>query len=193
LRLRYRLIPYFYTLAWEATQTGHPLIRPLFWSDPEDERLWSVEDAFFLGDALLVCPVMEEGARSRKVTLPKGDWYNFWDDSLIQGATEILLDAPLERIPLLVKAGSILPMEEGEQLTLHLYPPVQGTSEGCLYSDAGDGYGEWRCDRFRMVRHEDAVELTWEEQGDNPFPYTSVRLHLHGMELKLTCSHPYIA
>jgi alpha-glucosidase len=184
LRLRYRLIPYFYTLAWEATQTGHPLIRPLFWCDPDDDRLWGVEDEFFLGDALLVCPVMEEGGRSRKVTLPKGDWYNFWDDTLIQGATQMLLDAPLEKIPLLVRAGSILPMEEGKQLTLHLYPPVQGTSTGCLYSDAGDGYGEWRCDRFRLIRDENGLELTWEEQGDYPLPYTSVCVHLHSMELK---------
>jgi alpha-glucosidase len=184
LRLRYRLIPYFYTLAWEATQTGHPLIRPLFWRDPDDQRLWGVEDAFFLGDALLVCPVLEEGVRSRQVILPKGGWYNFWDDALITGANEITLDAPLERIPLLVKAGSILPMEEGEQLTLHLYPPVQGSCEACLYSDAGDGYGEWRCDRFRMMRDENGIELTWEQEGNYPFPYTSVRLHLHGIELK---------
>ena len=184
LRLRYRLIPYFYTLAWEATQTGHPLIRPLFWCDRDDERLWGVEDAFFLGDALLVCPVLEEGVRSRNVILPKGCWYNFWDDALIQGAKEIVLDAPLERIPLLVKAGSIVPMEEGEQLTLHLYPPVQGSCDGCLYSDAGDGYGEWRCDRFHISKDENSLELTWEQQGDYPFPYTNVRVHLHGIELK---------
>jgi alpha-glucosidase len=127
---------------------------------------------------------MEEGVRSRQVILPKGGWYNFWDDALITGANEITLDAPLERIPVLVRAGSLIPMEEGEQLILHVYPPVQGSSEGCLYSDAGDGYGEWRCDRFRMGKGENGIELTWEQQGDYPFPYTSVRVHLHGMELQ---------
>lgn len=182
LRLRYRLIPYFYTLAWEATQTGHPPIRPLFWSDADDERLWGVEDAFLLGDALLVCPIVEKGARSRQAILPKGHWYNFWDDALIEGATEINIEAPLEQIPLLVKAGSILPMEEGQQLILHLYPPMQGTSEGCLYSDAGDGYGEWRLDKFYLVRDSNSLELTWEEQGEYGFPYQSVQLHLHGFK-----------
>lgn len=184
LQLRYRLIPYFYTLAWEATQTGHPLICPLFWCDPEDERLWGVEDAFFLGNTLLVCPVMEEGGRSRSAILPKGRWYNFWDDMAYEGAGQVHLDAPLERIPLLVKAGSILPMEEGEQLILHLYPPVEGTAEGCLYSDAEDGYGDWRLERFYLVRHEKGLELTWEEQGNYAFPYTSIQLHLHGFELQ---------
>ncbi|MEW5859925.1 MAG: glycoside hydrolase family 31 protein [Cyanobacteriota bacterium] len=184
LRLRYRLIPYFYTLAWEATQTGHPPIRPLFWSDPDDERLWGVDDAFSVGDALLVCPIVEEGVRERNAILPKGHWYNFWDDALLEGAREVNLEAPLEQIPLLVKAGSILPMEEGQQLILHLYPPMQGTSEGCLYSDAGDGYGEWRLDKFYLVRDSNSLELTWEEQGEYPLPYQSVQLHLHGFKLQ---------
>jgi alpha-glucosidase len=184
LRLRYRLIPYFYTLAWEATQTGHPPIRPLFWSDAEDDRLWSVEDAFLVGDALLVCPIVEEGARERNAILPKGYWYNFWDDALIEGGREVNLEAPLEQIPLLIKAGSIVPMEEGQQLILHLYPPVQETSEGCLYSDAGDGYGEWRVDKFCLVRDSNGLELTWEEQGEYGFPYQSVQLHLHGFKLQ---------
>lgn len=184
LQLRYRLIPYFYTLAWEATQTGYPLIRPLFWCDAEDERLWGVEDVFFLGDALLVCPVIEEGVRSRHVILPQGRWYNFWNDTVIEQATEMTLDAPLEQIPILVREGSMLPMEEGKQLTLHLYLSAQGTCEGCLYSDAGDGYGEWRLDKFRMVRDEKGLNLTWEEQGDYAFPYTSVKLHLHGISLQ---------
>jgi len=184
LRLRYRLIPYFYTLAWEATQTGHPPIRPLFWSDPDDDRLWSVENAFFLGDALLVYPIVEEGARERNAILPKGRWYNFWDDAIVEGAREINLEAPLEQIPLLVKAGSILPMEEGQQLILHLYPPVQGTSTGCLYSDAGDGYGDWRLDKFCLVRDSNNLELTWEEQGEYSFPYQSVQLYLHGFKLQ---------
>ncbi len=69
------------------------------------------------------------------------------------------MQAPLEIIPLLVKAGSILPMEENNQLTLHLYPPVQGNSEQYLYSDAGDGYGEWRLDTFRMIRPAESMAI----------------------------------
>ncbi|MEW6496687.1 MAG: TIM-barrel domain-containing protein [Cyanobacteriota bacterium] len=184
LQLRYRLLPYFYTLAWEASQKGYPPVRPLFWSSGDDSAMWGVEDAFLLGDALLVCPIVEEGARERQVILPKGHWYSFWNDALLEGARLINLEAPLEQIPLLVRAGSILPMEEGKQLILHLYPPMQGTSVGCVYSDAGDGYGEWRLDNFQMVRKDDTLELTWEQEGDYAFPYNKVRLHLHGIEVQ---------
>ncbi|MBD1881764.1 glycoside hydrolase family 31 protein [Coleofasciculus sp. FACHB-T130] len=185
LQLRYRLLPYFYTLAWEASQKGYSPVRPLFWADSDESALWDVEDAFLLGDALLICPIVEDKARSRDVILPKGRWYRFWDDAVLEGSQSVNLDAPLEQIPVLVRAGSILPMEEQRQLILHLYPPVQGTGEAHLYSDAGDGYGESRLDRFRMVRDENGLELTWEEQhGDYAFPYASVQVQLHGMEVQ---------
>jgi alpha-glucosidase len=183
LQLRYRLLPYFYTLAWEATQKGYPPVRPVFWANWQESSLWGVEDAFCLGDALLVCPIVRDGDRSRRVILPPGQWYNFWNDALFEGGREVELAAPLEQIPLLVKAGSILPMAENGQLILHLYPFQQGTSEGYLYSDAGDGYGESRLDRFKMVRNETGLELTWEQQGEYVFPYRNVQLHLHGMAI----------
>ncbi|MFB2922977.1 TIM-barrel domain-containing protein [Aerosakkonema funiforme] len=182
LQLRYRLMPYFYTLAWEASRKGYPPVRPVFWSDSEDSRLWDVDDAFLLGNSLLVCPIFEAEARSRNVLLPKGHWYNFWDDALLEGSQQVNLEAPLEQIPLLVKAGTILPMEEAKQLILHLYPPVQGNSIGWMYGDAGDGYAESRFDVFRIVLFEEGLDLTWEQQGDFTFPYQSVKVHLHGYE-----------
>ncbi|WP_419183582.1 glycoside hydrolase family 31 protein [Scytonema hofmannii] len=182
LELRYRLLPYFYTLSWEATQKGYPPVRPVFWSATDEPALWSVEDAFFLGDALLVCPIVEERARSRQVILPKGHWYNFWNDAVLKGSQQVTIEAPLEQIPLLVLAGSILPMEEKKQLILHIYPPVEGNSETLLYSDAGDGYGESRLDKFCMTRSENNLEITWTEEGKYPFAFISVSLHLHGIK-----------
>jgi alpha-glucosidase len=184
LQLRYRLLPYFYTLAWEATQKGYPPVRPIFWSNSDDSALWGVDDAFLLGDALLVCPIFEEGARSRQAILPEGRWYRFWDDGVMEGHRQVSLDAPLEQIPLLVRAGSILPMAADQKLILHLYPPVQGSSEGYVYSDAGDGYAESRIEQFQMVRDENGLELTREQQGDYAVPYKAVQLHLHGFELQ---------
>jgi alpha-glucosidase len=218
LKLRYRLMPYFYTLVWEATQKGYPPVRPLFWSGESDRSLWDVEDAFYLGDALLVCPILQQGERmptaelrsTRTISLPEGHWYNFWNDLMIEGGKTIELEAPLEQIPLLVKAGSILPTEEDRQLILHLYPPVKRSEEAgkaecsgevrgenpiqnlkskiqnsyTLYTDAGDGYGESRLDRFYLVRHGKSLELVWEQQGNYGFPYQSVQLHVHGMALQ---------
>lgn len=184
LQLRYRLLPYFYTLAWEASQKGYPPVRPLFWSDSDNVGLWDVEDAFLLGDALLVCPIVEAGGRSRTVILPKGSWYNFWDDTVVVGGQQVTLQASLAQIPLLVKAGSILPMEEDKQLILHIYPPEQENREIVLYTDAGDGYGESRLDKFYLVRSPDNIEIHWQQEGNYAFPYKNVHLHLHGLQLK---------
>lgn len=183
LRLRYQLMPYFYTLSWEASQKGYPPVRPVFWAVPEDATLWGIDDAFLLGEALLVCPIFEEGGRSRQVTLPSGNWYHFWDDTLFVGGGEVTIEAPLEQVPLLVKAGSILPMEQKNCLTLHLYPPVEGTTERVLYSDAGDGYGDSRLDRFQLSKQGDEINLTWEQQGAYPFPYKEIRAQPHGIQV----------
>lgn len=185
LKLRYRLLPYFYTLAWETAQKGYPLVRPAFWADPNDPNLWDVEDLFLLGDGLLVCPILEEGGRKRQVTLPQGLWYHFWDDQPIQGGQSVEIAAPLEQIPLFVKAGTVLPMEEYKQLILHLYPPVAGEeAQGYIYSDAGDGYGDWRVDILHITRNEEGLDIHWQQEGDFEFPYTQIQIQVHGMVIQ---------
>jgi len=180
LRLRVRLLPYLYTLAWEAAQTGAPLARPLFWLDPKDPALWEIEDLFLLGSALLVAPVMEEGARSRAVFLPAGEWYDFWSDRRFAGPGVVEVEAPLERIPVFVRAGSILPMAE-DRLTLHLYGPSDGEGEGILYQDAGDGFGPYRVDRFHGQWEEGVLRIRRIWEGDLPWPEGGLRLRIHGV------------
>ncbi len=181
LELRYRLLPYLYTLAWEASRTGAPLARPLFWSEPEDPALWQVEDAFLLGGDLVVAPVVEEGARRRTLQLPRGGWYGLSDDTYFDGSRQVDLDAPLEHIPVLVRAGTVLPMQEGERLTLHVYPPRNAEVEGGqLYNDAGDGYGSYRLDRFRLKRFDGGFELTRTSEGAFSGQSGRIELHLHG-------------
>lgn len=187
LELRYRLLPYLYTLAWETSQSGIPIVRPLFWADPQDEELWDVEDTFFLGDALLVAPVVQEGTARRQVRLPAGAWFDFWNERLYNGPGEIELPGDLSRIPLLVRSGSILPMEKEKRLELHLYwpaeqPPSDRASGGMLYSDAGDGYGDRRLDHFSIENDSQGLNLSWESQGDYEFPYQGVTLVVHGFE-----------
>jgi alpha-glucosidase len=197
LKLRYRLMPYFYTLSWEASQKGYPPARPIFWLDPTNSALWSMDDAFLLGDRLLIYPILEEGQRSRSVTLPKGHWYHFWDDQQLHG--QATLDAPLEQIPVLVKAGTILTMEEDKSfnllpqksstektLILHLYTPVEesDSTESKLYSDFGDGYGASRLDKFWIHRVTGGLDLIWKSRGEFAFPYGSIQVQVHGLVLE---------
>lgn len=185
LYLRRRLMPLIYTLAWEAGRSGAPLVRPLFWLAPQDRGLWDVGDAFLLGDSLLVAPILEPGARSRTVQLPPGRWYDFWGDSVFEGPGQAALPASLEQIPVLVRGGSVLPLDEDGVLALHIYPPAPGETQGGLfpagrvYSDAGDGYGPWRLDRFSMQAGDD-LEIHWAQEGEFPFPYSAIRVVSHG-------------
>jgi alpha-glucosidase len=179
MRLRQRLMPYLYTTAWQATQTGWPPVRPLFWEDEGDPRLAGVDDAFFLGDLLLVAPVLIEGARSRRVVLPEGTWYPLDGDEPVEGGREVDVPAPIDDTPVFVRAGAVLPMDEAGDLTLHLYgPPDRGTGGGILYQDSGDGYGDWRVDRFGVTRAGDHLLL--ERATEGRFPESSARTQVHG-------------
>ncbi|MBD3880162.1 glycoside hydrolase family 31 protein [Phormidium tenue FACHB-886] len=182
LKLRYRLMPYLYTLAWESTQKGYPIVRPLFWYNSDQPMLWEIDDCFYLGDALLVYPVFEEAARTCSILLPPGKWYSFWDDGVFDGEQTIECDVSLEKLPIFVKAGSILPMTENNRLMLHVYLPEQTENQSHLYSDAGDGYAESRLDQLQLIQYPDGIELLWESQGDYPFSYEAVQLYWHGFQ-----------
>ena len=151
--LRYRLLPYTYTLAWHAHTRGLPLMRPLVLNYPEDPRVWTLGHEFLWGDDLLVAPVTREGATAWPVYLPAGRWHDFWTGACYEGPAGITLPAPLDRLPLLVRAGAILPMgpvvqHTGErpldEVTLLIYP--EGVSRFELYEDDGrsNGYRQGR-------------------------------------------------
>ncbi len=180
LKLRYRLLPYLYTLAWQAGQTGQPFIRPLWWMNLKDVDLWDVQDAFLCGPDLLIAPVLEPQAQTRSIRLPEGDWYSFWEDVRYEGTDTIEILTTLDRLPVLVRAGSILPIATSQQLELHVYIPRHGHDQGTLFSDAGDGYADWRLDEFILNREDDHWLIRRESQGNYPFPYQQLVLHLHG-------------
>ncbi|MGA9399201.1 MAG: TIM-barrel domain-containing protein [Anaerolineaceae bacterium] len=137
VELRYRLLPYYHQLGWEAFLSGIPHMRPLLLEFPGDERLLPVYDQIMLGNALMLCPVTQSGARTRQVILPRGDWYDYWTDDHYSGSQTIELDAPIDHLPLLVRAGSILPMgplmqfipdhHRFDELELHFYPHSNGS------------------------------------------------------------------
>lgn len=111
LRLRYALMPYLYSMGYQTYRTGAPFMRGLFMDFPNDPNVANLGDQYMFGPAFLVAPVTEQGATSRKVYLPAGsEWYDYWTDQKLQGGQWVDAQAPIDRIPLYVRAGSIVPM-----------------------------------------------------------------------------------
>jgi len=113
------LVPYLYTQARIASETGLPIVRHLAFAAPDDPRAWGVEDTYTLGDDLLVAPVLEEGARLRTVFLPAGAWVDWWTGRAWEGGQIVTVEAPLDRIPLFVRSGTILPLAREDASLVH--------------------------------------------------------------------------
>ncbi|GAA3764413.1 hypothetical protein GCM10023082_66630 [Streptomyces tremellae] len=152
LRERERLLPYFVTLAGLAGLTGAPYVRPVWWGHPQDRALRECEDAFLLGDALLVAPVLEQGARQRVVRLPRGRWYDTSDGRAYEGPGPVRLAAPLSRVPVLARAGAVLPVRApGGGTELEVWAPAPGrTGGGLVVRDPGDGWREPEAERYTV-------------------------------------------
>ncbi|HQT91779.1 MAG TPA: glycoside hydrolase family 31 protein, partial [Candidatus Kryptobacter bacterium] len=147
IRLRYSLMPYNYTMAHEAYETGMPLARPLFIDYPDDPNVTDETAAYMWGDDLLVAPVVESGQTSNTFYLPAGKWVSYWDDKVYSGGGTVTVPAPLDEVPLLIKAGSIIPMQPVEEYTgqyqsdtlyLGIYPDPGAQSTFTLYEDDGE-------------------------------------------------------
>jgi alpha-D-xyloside xylohydrolase len=147
-RLRYRLMPYIYSLAWKVSSEDYTIQRPLVMDWRTDPRVHNIGNQFMFGPAILVNPVLEANATSRRLYLPEAAaWYDFWTGDVVKGSQEIEADAPLDRMPLYVRAGSILPLgpeieyaaqdTEGP-LELRIYRGADGAFS--LYEDSGDSY-----------------------------------------------------
>lgn len=146
LKLRYRLLPYIYSAAYETARDGIPMMRPLVMEFGKDCE--GIEDQYMFGPALLVCPVLETNARSRRVYLPSGtDWYDFETHERYAGGQWIMADAPLDKIPVFVKAGSILPLcdqplrstlDNWGSVTLQVFSGADGAAR--IYCDDGVSY-----------------------------------------------------
>ena len=102
------LVPYVRAAARTASRSGLPIIRPLCLTDPSDPRGWSITDAYGYGPALWVAPVLDDGAREREVALPRGDWIETWSGEVVRGGREVTVPAPLDRIPVWVRDGSLI-------------------------------------------------------------------------------------
>jgi alpha-D-xyloside xylohydrolase len=146
-RLRYRLLPYIYSLAWKTTSDGYTPMRPLVMDFRTDDRAENIGDQFMFGPAFLVSPVTEPAASLRQLYLPNAKWYDFWAGTSSQGGKMIEAAAPLERIPLYIRAGSILPLgpemewsteKPADPIELRIYRGADG--DFTLYEDENDDY-----------------------------------------------------
>ena len=164
-RLRYRLLPYTYSLAGAVTQDGGTMMRPLVMDFPEDTIAREVDDQYLFGPALLVNPVTEYRARSRAVYLPSAAWYDLWTGERLAGGRTVQADAPYDRIPVYVRAGSILPVgpelqytdeKPADTVTLMVYTGADGRFS--LYEDDGASYGYERGEFAR-------ISLRWDQRS----------------------------
>ncbi|WP_405607910.1 TIM-barrel domain-containing protein [Polaribacter sp. Asnod1-A03] len=145
--LRYQLMPYIYSQAWQITNNSRQLMTPLAYHYPNDKNTWEIKDQLFFGESLMVSFVTEYKQREKEVYLPKGDWYNFWTDEKVGGEKNISVKAALSETPIFVKAGSIIPMgpkiqyateKTNKPLTLKIYPGKD--AEFTLYFDDNESY-----------------------------------------------------
>jgi alpha-glucosidase len=174
-------MPYLYTQMWRASRDHEPAVRPLFYDFPDDPAIRDVEDAFMLGPYLLVAPVLEEGARQRRVKLPQhpGGWFDWHEGRHSDGGDFAIVEAPLGRLPLFVRAGAIVPVGEPTGLSAVRELLAFGTGQqghGELYDDDGET-SAWRdgggtLTTFAMV---DGV-LRWRSEGQDAPSFESMPL-----------------
>lgn len=208
IRLRYRLLPYIYSLAGQAYFEDGTIMRGLNFDFPQDQTAAELADQYLFGPALMVCPVtqpmyylpggevLEKAERSRKVWLPEGtDWYDFWTDEKYEGGQWVEAQAPIDRIPLFVRSGAVIPMvsedircarESAERdIVLRVYGGADGTFT--LYEDAGDGYGyeEGQYCLTHIIYKEETGEVSWRSEGNMEFRRGGLRVEKAG-NLSLT-------
>lgn len=148
INLRYRLLPYIYSTAWMITNDHYTIMRPLVMDFGSDPAVANINDQFMFGPAIMVNPVTEKGATSREVYLPeKSAWVDFWTGKPLTGGRTVSADAPLDTVPLFIRAGSIIPMgpfvqysneKPADPIELRIYPGADGRFT--LYEDEGDTY-----------------------------------------------------
>ncbi|MGQ1784602.1 TIM-barrel domain-containing protein [Saccharicrinis sp. GN24d3] len=145
--LRYQLMPYIYSQAWQITRNSRQLMSPLVYHYPKDKNTWEIKDQLFFGESIMVGLVTEYKQREKDIYLPQGDWFNFWTGEQLQGGQTVTVDAPLHETPVFVKAGSIIPMgpkvqyatqPTNEPIRIKVYPGNDAAYT--LYMDDSESY-----------------------------------------------------
>ncbi len=197
IKLRYRLLPYLYTLFEECHRTGAPILRPLLFEYPADEATYATDDEFLLGNSLLIAPITRPGIEHRHVYLPEGTWLHYWSGERFEGPAHILAHAPLGEPAIYVRSNHAIPLgpevnHTGERpadpITFLLYPS-EGAGESELYEDAGEGFGyeegEYARRNISCERSGDGVTVgIGAREGDFVPDRRSVLVELRGLDFQ---------
>ncbi|PIB34799.1 glycoside hydrolase family 31 [Reichenbachiella sp. 5M10] len=194
INLRYRLMPYLYSMFYEASVSGIPINRSLAINYTHDDKVYETayENEFLFGDAILVAPVSSQ-KELEKIYLPEGKWYDLFTDTVYEGAKETIVECPMEKLPVFAKASGILPIQSlvkttkdtpNDTLELHLY---HGSAINTFhyYEDDGTTYAyEQGHVHQRDIRYDPTAQtLTFAAaQGDFPSVFTQARIYFHGFE-----------
>jgi oligosaccharide 4-alpha-D-glucosyltransferase len=161
IKLRYRMMPYNYTLAWQQATKGLPLTTPLLFEEPNNETVRNIDDTYYWGRNILVAPVTEKGQKTRNIYIPKGDWIYAQNDSLFNGNNWVTLPVELENIPYFFRKGSFIPMVpdfnstdyySSKNLIIHYYPSFNNLEDSyTMYEDDGKTNLAWEKGLFELL------------------------------------------
>ncbi|PZO31022.1 MAG: glycosyl hydrolase [Flavobacteriaceae bacterium] len=197
VELRYQLLPYLYTMFWNYVNDGTPMLKPLVYFDQEDMHTHYRTDEFIFGNQILVCPILEPNAQGRRMYLPKGNWYNYWTNELVEGKRELWVSTNFDEIPVFVKEGSIIPKYPVQQyvgemqfdeLTLDVYYKL-GKEKSTVYEDAQDGYdynkGRFSLRTFSFNGKDKEIIIQQHKEGTFETTYSKFKINLKGLPFKV--------
>lgn len=177
-RLRYRLIPYIYTTAHQQNQTGLPIMRALVVHHQDDPETYNIDDQYYFGDQMVICPVTTKGAQTKVIYLPEGEWFDYWNGKSYIGKQYYNVETPLEKLPIFVRSGAIIPMQEEVTkddnqpygtVTLDIFPGEAGSFS--LYEDDGlsEEYktGNYAFTKLEKVASDKGISLVLNESEGN--------------------------
>jgi len=193
IEIRYQLLPYLYTAFWRHVNEGTPILKSLVLFDQDDVHTHYRTDEFMFGDQILVCPILEPNAKGRRMYVPRGRWYNFWNDKIVRGGKEMWVDADIDSMPIFVKEGAIIPKYPIQQyvdenkiqvVTLDVYFK-EGKEDSTLYDDAHDGYdytkGRFSLRAFKLTGKPNELIIQQHKEGKFSSDYENFELHFHGL------------
>jgi alpha-glucosidase len=197
IEIRYQLLPYLYTSFWRYTNEGVPILKSLVLYDQDDAHTHYRNDEFIFGEKILVCPILEQNAKGRRMYFPRGNWYSFWDDELIEGGEEKWVDADIDSFPIYIKEGAIIPKypiqqyvgeKTIEELKLDIYFKL-GKEKSQVYEDSHDGYdykkGRYSLRNFTVNGKNDSLTIQQYKSGKFMTEYNTFGISLHGLPFKI--------